>query len=133
MNADIWLADNSVPFDRRRLLKSGTSLAGLGLCHLATNQNLFAANKPLMPTVPHREGKAKSVIWFFTNGGPSHVDTWDYKPELIKRHGQPMPGADKLITFQGEQGALSKSPWEFRPRGQSGKMISDLLPRLAAL
>jgi hypothetical protein len=61
------------------------------------------------------------------------LDTFDYKPELIRRHGQPMPGSDKLITFQGEQGALTKSPWEFRPRGQSGKMISDLVPHLGAL
>ena len=59
--------------------------------------------------------------------------TFDYKPELIRRHGQPMPGQEKLITFQGEQGALTKSPWEFKPRGQSGKMISELVPHLGAV
>ena len=48
--------------------------------------------------------------------------------ELVKRHGQPMPGSDKLITFQGENGNLTKPLWEFKPRGQSGKMISDLPP-----
>ena len=42
----------------------------------------------------------------FCSGAVSHLDTFDYKPELIKRHGQPMPGADKLVTFQGEQGNL---------------------------
>ena len=68
----------------------------------------------------------------FCSGACSHLDTFDYKPELIKRHGQPMPGGDKLITFQGEQGNLTRSPWEFRPRGQSGKMISDLVPQLGA-
>jgi hypothetical protein len=69
----------------------------------------------------------------FCSGAVSQVDTFDYKPELIKRHGQPMPGAEGLITFQGQQGNLTKSPWEFRPRGQSGKMVSDLVPHLGAL
>ena len=132
MNADIRLADNSVPFDRRRLLKSGTSLAGLGLCHLATNQNLFAANKPLMPTVPHREGKAKSVIWFFTNGGPSHVDTWDYKPELAKRDGEELPGLDKKTGFFVDQvGPLMKSPFLWKQQGQSGTWVPEIFPNLA--
>ena len=67
----------------------------------------------------------------FCTGAVSHLDTFDYKPELIKRHGQPMPGSKSLITFQGENGALSKSPWTFKPRGQSGKFVSDLLPHLA--
>jgi hypothetical protein len=61
------------------------------------------------------------------------VDTFDYKPELVKRHDTPMPGADGLVTFQGEQGNLIKPLWEFKPRGQSGKMASDLLPNLAEL
>jgi hypothetical protein len=71
------------------------------------------------------------VVHIFCTGAVSHVDTWDYKPELIKRHGRPMPGGDALITFQGENGSLAKSPWEFRPRGASGKYLSDLLPHLA--
>jgi hypothetical protein len=69
----------------------------------------------------------------FCSGALSHIDAWDYKPELIKRHDQPLPGNDKLITFQGENGNLARPLWEFRPRGQSGKMISDMLPRLANL
>ncbi len=67
----------------------------------------------------------------FCTGAVSHLDTWDYKPALIKRDGQPMPGVEKLITFQGENGNLARSPWTFRPRGQSGKYLSDLLPHLA--
>ena len=69
----------------------------------------------------------------FCSGACSHIDTWDYKPELIKRHDTPMPGSDKLITFQGKSGNLIKSPWEFKPRGESGKYVSDLLPELAGL
>lgn len=82
---------------------------------------------------PHFQPAAKRVIHIFCTGAVSQLDTWDYKPELIKRHGQPLPGADKLVTFQGENGNLAQSPWTFRPRGQSGKMVSDLLPNLAEL
>jgi hypothetical protein len=69
----------------------------------------------------------------FCSGAVSQIDTFDYKPELVKRHGEPMPGAEGLITFQGQQGNLNRSPWEFRPYGNSGKMVSDLVPHLGAL
>jgi hypothetical protein len=69
----------------------------------------------------------------FCSGAVSQIDTFDYKPELVKRHGEPMPGAEGLITFQGQQGNLNRSPWEFRPYGKSGKMVSDLVPHLGAL
>ena len=62
----------------------------------------------------------------FVSGAISHLETFDYKPELIKRHDQPLPGNDKLVTFQGENGNLVRPLWEFKPRGQCGKMISDL-------
>ena len=81
-----------------------------------------SSTRPLAPRPPHFPARAKQVLHIFCTGAVSHLDTWDYKPELIKRHGQPMPGVDKLITFQGENGNLSQSPWTFRPRGQTGKM-----------
>ncbi len=83
--------------------------------------------------MPHLPAKAKRVLMIFCSGACSHIDSWDYKPELIKRHDTPMPGSDELVTFQGKSGNLIKSPWEFKPRGQSGKYISDLLPNLAEL
>lgn len=89
--------------------------------------------KPFAPRSPHFPAKAKNVVVIFCSGACSQLDTFDYKPELIKRHGQPMPGADGLITFQGAQGNLTKSPWKFRPRGESGKMVSDLVPKLGDL
>ena len=86
-----------------------------------------AAENPLAPGRPiSRAGAAGGPA--LLRGGISHLDTWDYKPELIKRHDQPMPGVEKLITFLGENGNLIKSPWAFRPRGETGKMVSDLLP-----
>ena len=137
------------PFLNRRafLSQSATALSGMALAQLLGRDGLLAAesgNKsPVRPMIdpanpnavrgPHFTPRAKQVLMIFSAGGCSHLDTFDYKPELIKRHGQPMPGGDKLVTFQGGQGALNKSPWEFRPRGKSGKMVSDLVPRLGAL
>src|SRR6187401_2365241 len=54
---------------------------------------------PLAPRVAHFPAKAKSVIWLFMNGGPSQVDTWDYKPELAKRDGKDLEGFDKNTGF----------------------------------
>lgn len=124
--------------DRRGFLAHmATGLGGIALSALLAERGLLAAEppgsavNPLAPRPPHFPARAKRVLHIFCTGAVSHLDTWDYKPELIKRHGQPMPGVEKLVTFQGENGALSQSPWTFRPRGQSGKYISDLLPNLA--
>src|SRR5437879_9726344 len=129
---------------RSFLCFAGTGLGGIALTTLLAEQGLLGADKapirpqwppqnPLAPRPPHFPARAKNVLVIFCSGACSHLDTWDYKPELIKRHGQPLPGADKLITFQGEQGNLAAPLWPFKPRGESGKMISDLLPHLAEL
>jgi hypothetical protein len=121
--------------DRRRFLAHlGSGLGGVALGCLLAEQGLLAAGaeaSPLAPKPPHFPARAKRVVHIFCTGAVSHVDTFDYKPELINRHGQPMPGVEKLVTFQGENGNLARSVWEFHPHGQSGKMISDLLPHLA--
>ncbi|MEM7233355.1 MAG: DUF1501 domain-containing protein, partial [Planctomycetota bacterium] len=120
-----------------------TGLGGIALTQLLGETGLLASDGPyrprIDPSLPHssrtptQSARAKNVIVIFCSGGCSHLDTFDYKPELVRRHGQPMPGSDKLITFQGAQGMLTKSPWTFRPRGASGKMISDLVPELGSL
>lgn len=134
--------------DRRRFLAdAGLGLSAIALTHLLSRQGLLAATtagtppirpaidpaRPYAPRSSHFTPRATQVLLIFCSGACSQLDTFDYKPELIRRHGQPMPGNEKLITFQGEQGALTKSPWDFRPRGQTGKMVSDLLPHLAEL
>jgi len=133
--------------DRRRFLsESASGLGGIALASLWADAGLLAADAgrgPIRPDVdpsrphaardPHFAPKAKNVLVIFCSGALSHLDSWDYKPELIKRHGQPMQGDENLVTFQGENGNLTKSPYEFRPRGESGKMTSDLLPHLGEL
>lgn len=132
---------------------SGTGLSSIALSMMLGEQGLLRAEdskpgtvsgkSPIRPDIhpahpfasrqPHFPAAAKRVIVIFCSGACSHVDTFDYKPELIARHGQPLPGADKLITFQGEQGNVTQSSWKFQPRGECGKMISDLVPHLGAL
>jgi hypothetical protein len=132
--------------DRRAFLQcGGTGLGGIALAALLDEQRLRAAEPPIRPRVdpsrpfaprpPHFPARAKNVVVVFCSGALSHVDSFDFKPELVRLHDTPMPtpGGEKLITFQGEQGNLIKPHWEFRPRGESGKMTSDLLPRLGDL
>ena len=117
--------------DRRRFL--GDAAGGLSAIALAALLAEDGRGEPGRSPGPHFVPKAKRVLTIFCSGAVSHVDTFDYKPELMKRAGQPLPGSGKLVTFQGENGDLAAPQWKFRPRGQSGKMISDLLPHLAEL
>jgi len=121
---------------RREFLKrAGNGFGLLALAGLLDQEGLLAAEAPrdpLAPKLPHFAAKAKSVIWLFMNGGPSHVDTWDYKPELAKRDGQELKGFDKATGFfQDQVGPLMKSPFKFAQHGQSGAWVSDLFPNMA--
>jgi uncharacterized protein (DUF1501 family) len=80
----------------------------------------------------HRPARAKNVLVIFCAGACSQLETWDYKPELIKRDGQPMPDGP-AVTFQGPSGNLARPQYRFRPRGECGKMISDMVPHLGEL
>lgn len=84
-------------------------------------------------TSTHFDAKAKNVVVVFCSGALSQVDTFDYKPELIRMDGKPLPGNEKLVSFQGPSGNLTRPQWMFRPRGESGKMVSDLLPHIGSL
>jgi hypothetical protein len=118
---------------RRSLLRRAGAGAGmLGLATLLRDEKLLAASlDPLAPRESHFPAKAKRVIWIFANGGPSQVDTWDYKPALERHDGQELGGFDKFTGFFANSvGGIMKSPFAFRPRGQCGKMVSDLFPHL---
>src|SRR5262245_56722164 len=104
--------------DRRSFLRyGGTGLGGIALVSLLAEQGKLLAESPLRPAIrpeeplaprpPHFAAKAKRVLLIFCSGAISHIDTFDHKPELFKRHGQPMPGADKLEAFQGKHGNLT--------------------------
>ncbi|MEX2671453.1 MAG: DUF1501 domain-containing protein [Phycisphaeraceae bacterium] len=131
--------------NRRGFLShTGTGAGAMALLHLLGRDGLLAdeaapirptidASAPAAPRLPHHTAKAQQVLVIFCSGALSHMDTFDYKPELIKRHDQPMPGGEGLVTFQGENGNISRPLWRFRRRGQCGKLTSDLLPHLGAL
>jgi hypothetical protein len=108
----------------RRQLLSRLS-CGFGLTALA---GLSHAS----PRTPLFRPRAKSVIFCYMSGGFSHVDSFDPKPELIKRAGQPMPVAVQRTQFN-QNGTIQPSHWAFKPRGQSGTEISDLFPNIGAL
>jgi Protein of unknown function (DUF1501) len=96
---------------------------------------MSAAPQPVNPLAPrpsHFPTRAKSVIWLFMNGGPSHVDTWDYKPELEKRDGKELEGFDRNTGFFTEQvGPVMRSPFRFAQHGQCGGWVSEIFPQMA--
>lgn len=96
---------------------------GLALTSMLAGKSRAAADHP---------AKAKSVIQIFCSGGLSHVDTWDYKPELERRAGTPFDPDGKLQFFASKPGNCQPSFWKFRQHGESGRWISDLLPKLAS-
>ncbi len=112
---------------RRDFLGNVSSgLAGIGLSKLLSNELRAEAI-----TGPHFAPKAKRVLQIFCPGAASHLDLWDYKPSLIKYDGKPLPGEENMVSFQGKNGNIMKSPWPFVPAGQSGKHITSMLPHLA--
>ncbi|MCA9082214.1 MAG: DUF1501 domain-containing protein, partial [Planctomycetaceae bacterium] len=136
------LSSASSLLDRRTLLaRAGMGAGMLGLTALLQNEGLLAdqlgdrALHPLDPVEPHFPAKAKRVLWIFVNGGPSHVDTWDYKPALAKWDGKSIKEFDSSFKdttgfFKNAVGGLMPSPFEFTPRGECGKMVSSIFPHL---
>ncbi len=131
--------------NRRNFLgQSGMSLGAIALSQLLANDNLLGDESkdsgpirpkiddknPYAPRKAHFEMPAKQVLVIYCPGAVSHVDTFDYKPQLYKLHGKKPPGLPK-VTFEGPSGNIAKPFWDFKPRGETGKMVSDLLPNLA--
>ncbi len=127
--------------NRRNFLSSA---AGLGLATLLSENTSLASTRPIRPAIDpsnplgarstHFAPKAKRVLVLFCSGAVSHLDSWDWKPELLRMDGKPMPGAkENFLTFQGENGNLVRPLYDFKPRGQTGKMVSDLFPHLASM
>ncbi|MSV28616.1 MAG: DUF1501 domain-containing protein [Bryobacterales bacterium] len=121
------------PVMTRRDLLSKT---GMGFGAAALLGILEAANSsPLAPKAAHSEAKAKSVIYLFMHGGFSHVDTFDPKPELTRRNGQPLSlelarTIKTSFIHDPSKAILRGSPWQFRPGGKCGLPVSDLYPNV---
>jgi hypothetical protein len=108
------------------------SLGWLGLADMLGAQTptspVIAGRNPLAPKAPHFAPKARRVIHLFMNGGPSHVDTFDPKPELARHHGRPLPVTERT---ERRTGAAFGSPFGFQKHGQSGIEVSDIFPNVA--
>ena len=120
----------STPLSRRSMLQSCAMGFG-GLAFSALSKEASAS--PLAAKQPHFTPRAKNVIFLYMDGGPSHVDIFDYKPALEKYNGKdPREVIGKLAPTQFDNiGKILKSPWEFKQRGESGQWVSDLFPHIA--
>ncbi|MFP6765636.1 MAG: DUF1501 domain-containing protein, partial [Planctomycetaceae bacterium] len=134
--------------DRRSFLRTaGLSTSGLALASLLDADGLLAADpktvggkRPIRPDIDasapyaprsaHFDVAAKQVLVVYCPGAVSHLDTFDYKPELMRLHGQKPPGLP-AVTFEGPSGNIARPFWDFKPHGETGKMVSSLLPHLA--
>jgi len=117
---------------RRDLLwQSGIGFGGLALHGLLADEERAAASKgPTALKAPHFAPRAKRVIFMFMHGGPSQVDTFDYKPQLAKDDGKPLP-FDKPRVVSAQTGTLLRSPWRFEQHGQCGMPVSEIFPHVA--
>ncbi len=120
---------------REFLYRSGSALGAVAVNFLAQQRALAdaVAGNPLAARPPHHSAKAKSVIWLFMEGGPSHLDLFDYKPALEKLAGQPMPASfGKPITAMGTaSNTLMPSKRVWKQHGRSGAWVSDWYPKIA--
>lgn len=122
--------NRSTPVSNRRDM---LRLSSIGFGSLALSSLLHAetpTQHPLASREPHFAARAKRIIFLFMHGGPSQVDTFDYKPALIRDHGKPLPFPKPRIV-SGATGNLLRSPFKFSQHGDSGAWVSGLFPHIA--
>ncbi len=127
---------------RRDFLERGYGLGGIALATLLQEQGLLA-NPALsgaaqtsfdnLPKPPHGFGRAKAMISMFMQGGPSHIDLFDPKPELTRLDGKDFPGEVKYDDAAGASREVMGSPWKFSKHGESGMDFSELVPNMAGI
>ena len=125
-------ASKSSRFARREFLwNTGGGFGGVALAQMLAASGLFAeAPRADLDGGLHHRPKAKRVIQLFMNGGVSQMDTFDYKPELARRHGEKIDFGIKAAATS-VPGSIMKSPWSFRRHGECGRWVSSLFPRVA--
>lgn len=127
-------SDLHLPSRRSFLQEAGLGFGSLALANMLSRESsadAIASGGPLALKAPQFPAKVKSIVWLFMTGGPSQVDTWDYKPELQKRDGEALAGADPQTGFFSTSGKCLKSPFEWKQHGQSGSWVSDIFPHLS--
>jgi hypothetical protein len=123
------------PFKQSRrdfLWESGGGLGGIALASLLGTEGLLAVDgvNPGPETFKQFKPRAKRVIQLFMSGAASHLDTFDYKPMLIKRDGQKWDPGEAVELFQSSPGNTFASPWKWSPHGQTGKRLSQIVAPL---
>jgi hypothetical protein len=119
------------PLSRREFLWiSGGGLGGIALASLLGGDGLPAAEPTARAPLPHFPAKAKRVVQLFMAGAASHIDLFDFKPELIKRHGQPSDFGEPVEAFQNGLGPWLRPVWDFKPYGRCGKMLGAVVAAL---
>src|SRR4051812_8364773 len=121
-----------LPSRRRALWHLGGGLGGIALTNLLGEQGLLGADQP-RPEFNgglHHPAKVKRIIQLFMNGGVSQMDTFDYKPELVKRHGEKVDFGIKAAVTSAV-GSVMKPPFEFKQHGQTGRWVSSVFPQMA--
>ncbi len=119
---------------REFLWRYGGGLGGIAMAHLLGRHGLLAGSPQSRAELNgglHHRAKVKRIVQIFLNGGASQMDTFDYKPELIKRHGQKFDPGGHVEAATSEPGNVLKSPFEFKQHGQCGRWVSSLLPHIA--
>src|SRR5580658_8802150 len=130
--------ESSRPIDRRQFLwETGGGLGGIALASLLAGDRLVAGTTGSQTSYGsigrlHHPAKAKRVVELFMAGGASHVDTFDHKPLLNKRHGQKWDAGEKVELFQDGLGATFCSPWKWSRYGDCGKSLSEIVAPLGA-
>lgn len=125
--------EQKVPFDRRHFLwNAGGGLGAIALAWMLNRESLIAEDTRSSSALsPHFTPKAKRIVQIFCAGGVSHLDTFDYKPELERLDGKTFENKGENLGFFGQPGRLMKSVYPFRQHGKSGAWVSSLLPHLA--
>ena len=118
---------------REFLWRAGGGLGGIALARMLGREKALAAPAPgALGGVLHFPAKATRVVQLFMAGAASHIDLFDFKPELVKRHGQPSDFGEKVEAFQNGLGPWLRPIWDFAPHGQSGKMLGEIVAPLGA-
>jgi hypothetical protein len=114
------------------LWHTGGGLGGVALASMLGRDALALADDALAPTMPAIAPKAKRVVQLFMSGAASHLDLFDFKPDLIRYDGKPSDFGEKVETFQDGLGPWLRPVWDFKPYGQCGKMLGETVAELGA-